>query len=99
MDIKEATHISRAWAAAFGAWEGVFWSHVGVFWGLGVPKGVPRLQILLPRPRGMGRSLFDIYEGVWIGLGKGSGRSWVGPGVAWDPEMGPTLARLDASWS
>ena len=31
--------------------------------------------------------------------GKGSGRAWVGPGAAGDPQMDPTCAQLEPNWS
>ena len=37
--------------------------------------------------------------GVQEATGKGSGRSWVGPGAAGDPQMGPTWAQFEPSWS
>ena len=39
------------------------------------------------------------YLGGLEAIGKGSGRAWVGPGVAGDPQMGPTWAQLEPSWS
>ena len=31
--------------------------------------------------------------------GKGFGRAWVGSGAAGDPDLGPTWAQLEPSWS
>ena len=33
------------------------------------------------------------------GIGKESGRAWVGPGAAGDPQMSATWTQLEPSWS
>ena len=54
-------------------------------------------------------SLFGVYVGscgaqmgVWEAQrlqGWGFGRAWVGSGAAGDPDLGPTWAQLESSWS
>ena len=90
----------RAWAVEFGTWEGAFWSHVGVFWGPSWGFRRSKLEVWEPF-----WGLCWVLQGANGGLGgpeatgKGFGRAWVGSGAAGGPDLGPTWAQLEPSWS
>ena len=97
---KRLRPIPPGLGSKFGTLEGAFWSLVEVFWGPSWGLWRSKLEVL--------ESFWDLCWVLWgtkggLGgpeaTGRGFGRAWGGSGAAGDPDLGPTWAQLETSWS